>query len=148
MRCSRLCPSHHLSVWDSLKLIFVSLPLLQYSMKQIPAALGSFTPFSVSCPAEALVICTLLELPSAWLSSATQSCPTLRPHGLQHARLPCPSPTPGACSNTCPWSQWCHPTISSSVVPFSSCPQSLPASGSFPMCQFFASGGQSIGTSA
>ena len=77
MRCSRLCPSHHLSVWDSLKLIFVSLPLLQYSMKQIPAALGSFTPFSVSCPAEALVICTLLELPSAWLSSAAQLCPTL-----------------------------------------------------------------------
>ena len=69
-------------------------------------------------------------------------------HGLQHARLPCPSPTPGAYSNSCPSSQWCHPTISCSVIPFSSCPQSLPASGSFPMSQFFASGGQSIGVSA
>ena len=73
---------------------------------------------------------------------------SLRPHGLQHARLPCLSPTPGACSNSCPLSQWCHPTISSSVVPFSSCPQSFPASGSFLMSQLFASGGQSIGASA
>ena len=64
-------------------------------------------------------------------SSVTQSCPTLWPHGLQHARLPCPSPTPGACSNSCPSGQWCHPAISSSVIPFSSCPQSFPASGSF-----------------
>ena len=70
------------------------------------------------------------------------------PHGLQHARPPCPSPTPGAYSNACPWSRWCHPTISSSVVPFSSCPQSFPASGSFPVSQFFTSGGQSIGVSA
>ena len=62
---------------------------------------------------------------------------SLRPHGLQHARPPCPSPTPGACSNSCPLIRWCHPTNSSSVVPFSSCPQSLPASGSFPMSQFF-----------
>ena len=63
----------------------------------------------------------------------TQSCPTLRPHGLQHARLPRPSPSPGACSNSCPVSRWCHPTISSSVVLFSSCPQFFPASGSFLM---------------
>ena len=70
----------------------------------------------------------------------------LRPHGLQHARLPCPSPTPGACSNL--WCRWCHPTISFSVVPFSSYLQSFPASGSFPVSQFFASGGQSIGASA
>ena len=69
-------------------------------------------------------------------------------HGLQHARLPCPSPTPRACSNSCSLSKWCHPTISSSVVPFSSCLQSFPALGSFPMNQFFASGGQSIGVSA
>ena len=68
-------------------------------------------------------------------------------HGLQQARLPCPSPTPGACSNSCPLSQWCHPTISSSVASFSSSLQSCPASGSSPMSQFFASGGQSIGTS-
>ena len=73
---------------------------------------------------------------------------SLRPHGLQHTRPPCPSPTPRACSNSCPLSQWCHPTISSSVIPFFSCLQSLPASRSFPMSQFFASGGQSIGVSA
>ena len=72
----------------------------------------------------------------------------LRPHGLQHARPPCPSTTPGVYSNSCPLSQWCHPTISSSVVPFSSHLQSFPASGSFPMSQFFASGGQSIRVSA
>ena len=73
---------------------------------------------------------------------------SLRPHGLQHTRLPCPSTTPGACSNSCLSSWWCHPTISSSVIPFSSCLQSFPASGSFPMNWFFASGGQSIRTSA
>ena len=68
--------------------------------------------------------------------------------GLQHARPPCPSPTPGAYSNSCPLSQWCHPTISSSVIPFSYCLQSFPASGSFQMSQFFASGGQNIVVSA
>ena len=73
---------------------------------------------------------------------------SLWPHGLQHTRLPCPSPPPRACSNSCPLSQWCHPTMSSSVVPLSSCPQSFPASGSFPMSQFFTSSGQSIGVSA
>ena len=73
---------------------------------------------------------------------------SLWPHGVQHARLPCLSATPRACSNLCPSNQWCHPTISPSVVPFSSCPQSLPASGSFPVTQFFTSGGQSIGVSA
>ena len=73
---------------------------------------------------------------------------SLWPHGLQHVRLPCPSPTPGVYSDSCLLSWWCHPTISSSVVPFSSCLQSFPASGSFPMSRFFASGGQSIGVSA
>ena len=72
---------------------------------------------------------------------------SLQLHGLQHARLPCPSPTSGACSNSCPLSWWCHPTISSSVVPFSSCLQSFPASGSFLMSQFFVSGGQIMGVS-
>ena len=72
---------------------------------------------------------------------------SLQPHGLQHARLPCPTTAPGACSNSCPSSRWCHPTISSSLVLFSSCLQSLPASGSFPVSQFFASGSQSIGVS-
>ena len=69
-------------------------------------------------------------------------------HELQHARPPCPSPTPRDYPNPCPLSWWCHPTISSSVIPFSSCPQSFPASGSFQMNQLFASGGQSIGVSA
>ena len=72
----------------------------------------------------------------------------LRSHGLQHTRLPCPSLSPGVCSNSCPSSQWCHPTISSSVVPFSSCLQSFPASGSCPMSQLLASGGQSTGASS
>ena len=73
---------------------------------------------------------------------------SLQPHELQHTRLPSPSPTPGVYPNSCPLSRWCHPTVSSSVVPFSSCPQSFPASGYFLMSQFFTSGGQSIGVSA
>ena len=81
-------------------------------------------------------------------SSVTQSCLTLQTHGLQHARLPCPSPSPGVYSNSCPLSRWCHPTISSSVIPFSCCLLSFPASGSFQMSQFFTSGGQSTGVSA
>ena len=72
---------------------------------------------------------------------------SLQIHGLQHARPPCPSPTPRVYSNSCPSSRWCHPTISSSAVPFSSCPQSLPASESFPMSQLFTRGGQSTGVS-
>ena len=85
---------------------------------------------------------------SAHLSSVTQSCLTLRPHEPQHARPPCPSPTPGVHPNPCPSSRRCHPTISSSVIPFSSFPQSFPASGSFSMSQLFTSSGQSIGVSA
>ena len=73
---------------------------------------------------------------------------SLQPHGLQHARLPCPSPSTGACSNSSPLIQWCHPTISSSVIPFSSCLQSCPASGPFLMSQLFVSGGQNIGASS
>ena len=90
----------------------------------------------------------------AWrhLSSVRFSCSVVsdsfRPHELQHARPPCPSPTPGVYSDSCPLSSWCHPTISSSVVPYSSRLQSFPASGSFQMSQFFTSGGQSIGVSA
>ena len=86
------------------------------------------------------------------LSSVQFSCSvasdSLRPHESQHARPPCPSPTPGVCTNPCALSQWCHPAISSSVVPFSSCPQSLPASESFPVSQLFPWGSQSIGVSA
>ena len=73
---------------------------------------------------------------------------SLQSHGLQHVRPPCPSPTPGVHSNSCPSHQWCHPTISSSVVPIASCLQSFPVSGSFPMSRFFTWGGQSIGVSA
>ena len=87
------------------------------------------------------------DLFSSVQSSHSVVSDSLRPSALQHTRPPCPSPTPGACSDSCPSSQWCHPTISSSVVPFSSCLQSLQHQ-SFPMSQFFASGGQSIGVSA
>ena len=87
-----------------------------------------------------------------FITSVTQLCLTLQPHGLQQTRLPCPQPTPKACSNSCPSSQWCHPTlslsvISSSVIPVS-CLQSFLSSGTFPMSQFFISGGQSIGASS
>ena len=87
-----------------------------------------------------------------WFSSVQFShsvmSDSLRPHESQHASPPCPSPTPGVYTNSCPLSRWCHPAISSSIIPFSSCPQPLPASGSFPMSQFFAWGCQSIGVSA
>ena len=84
------------------------------------------------------------EFNSVQFSSVTQSFLTLRPHELQHTRPPCPSPSPGVHSNSCLSSQWCHPAISCSVVPFSSCPQSIPASESFPMSQLFTWGGQSL----
>ena len=89
-----------------------------------------------------------VSLCSCLFSSVAQSCLTLWPHGLQHARPPCPIPTPRVYSNSCPSSQSCHPTISSFVIPFSSYLQSFPASGSFQMSQFFTSGGQNIGVSA
>ena len=85
---------------------------------------------------------------SVLFSSVTQSCPTLCDPEWQHARPPCPSPTPGVHLDSHVSSPWCHPAISSSVVPFSSCPQSFPASGSFQTSQLFASGGQSVGVSA
>ena len=83
-----------------------------------------------------------------WLFSRSVMPDALWPHGLQHARLPCSLPSPGVCSNSCPLSQGCHPAISSSVISFSSCLQSSPPSGSFPVSWLFASGGQSIGASA
>ena len=90
----------------------------------------------------------LQSLPlSSHLCCCSVTCLTLLPHGLQHTRLPCPSSSPGVCLNSCPLSWWCHPTISSSVVPFSSCLKSFPASGSIPISQHFASGDQSIGAS-
>ena len=97
-------------------------------------------------------ICWLLRFKHGPLSSVQFSrlvmSNSLRPHESQHARPPCPSPTPRVYPNSCSSSRWCHPAISSSVIPFSSCPQSFPASGSFPMSQLFTSGGQSIGVSA
>ena len=95
----------------------------------------------------AICLCLFLKLESVQFScSIVSDC--LQPHESQHARPPCPSPTPGVHSYSCPLSRWCHPAISSSVVPFSSCSQSLLASESFPMSQLFAWGGQSIGVSA
>ena len=85
------------------------------------------------------------ESESLCCCSVTKSCLTLWSQGLQHARLPCPSPSPRVCANSCPLNWWCYPTVSSSVIPFSSCPQPFPASGSFPASWLFTSGGQRIG---
>ena len=90
----------------------------------------------------------VVKLLASLLYSHSVLSESVRPHGLQHTGLTCPSPCPRACSNSGTFNQWCHPTISSSVITFSSCLQSFPASGSFPISQFFASGGQSIGVSA
>ena len=90
----------------------------------------------------------LLDVISSVQFSRSVVSDCLQPHESQHARPPCPSPTPRVHSNSCPSSRWCHPAISSSIVPFSSCPQSLPASQSFPVSQLFAWGGQSTGVSA
>ena len=98
-------------------------------------------------PEEKMQMLIQRSLSSVQFSRSVMS-DSLRPHESQHTRPPCPSPTPGVHSGSCPSSWWCHPAISSSVVPYSSCPQSLPASGSFPMSQLFAWGGQSIGVSA
>ena len=115
----------------------------------------SQTPSSSCCPAHnhSLTPCPvgtthfMNQFSSLQFSHSVVS-DSLRPHESQHTRPPCPSPTPGVYSNSCPSSRWCHPAISSSVVPFSSCPQSCPASGSFPMSHLFTWGGQSIGISA
>ena len=111
----------------------------------------SFTTPSLRYPSHTTVKQSLTELIEVQFSSVQFSCSvvsnSLRPHESQHARPPCPSPTPRVYSNSCPSSRWCHPAISYSVVPFS-CPQSLPASGSFPMSQLFAWGGQSTRVSA
>ena len=93
------------------------------------------------------LLCIFFQFSSVQFSCSVVS-DSLRPHELQHARPPCPSPTPGVHSNSRPLNQWCHPSISSSVVPFSSCPQTLPASESFPMSRLFTWGGQSTGISA
>ena len=114
-------------------------------MKECPKADLAGTP----APLEQISLVNInVPRPVSVQLSCSVMSDSLWPHGLQHYRLPCPSPTPGAYSNSCPLSWWCHSTISSSVFPFSSCLQSFPASGSFPLSQFFTSGGQSIGVSA
>ena len=138
--------------------IYMSLPLeppLPPPTPSYPSRLSQSTEFELTASYSKFPLATYFTYGSAYVSmfssvqfSLLVVSNSLQPRGLQHARLPCPSPTPGACSNSCPSSWWCHPTISSSVIPFSSCPQSLPASGSFPMNRFFTSGGQSIGVSA
>ena len=108
--------------------------------KQTGSKLGKEHVKAVYC----LIPCLFDLYAELLLFSPSVVSDSLWSHGLQHARLPCHSPSPQACSNSCPLSHWCHPTISSSVVPFTSCPQSFPASGSFPMSRLFALGGQSI----
>ena len=103
--------------------------------------------YSFSCIIQFLV-CIYCNMITTVQFSRSVMSDSLRPHGLQHTRPPCPSPTPGVYSNSYPLSQWCQPTVSSSVVPFSSHPQSFPASGSLQMSQFFTSGGRRTGVSA
>ena len=115
-------------------------------------SLISFSVFSLLVYRNAKDFCVLilyhvLQFSSVQFSRSVVSN-SMRPHEFQHTRPPCPSPSPGVHSDSCPSSPWCHPAISSSVVPFSSCPQFLPASESFPMSQLFAWGGQSTGVSA
>ena len=134
-RCTYICYGHNFS--------FIFAPIDQDYPNLINIWIIQF--FKV-------VILWIRSIISNEESSVQFSCSvmsdSLRPHGLQHPRLPCQSPTPGVCSDSCPLSWWCHPTISSSVFPFSSCLQSFPESESFPMSQFLASGGQSMGVSA
>ena len=137
-----------------------SMTLSDFYCMLMTEALGEETPFPIDVKilsAKSTQTQSLLYQCSAiWVGSRytvsqfsrSVMSDSLWPHGLQHARPPCPSPTSGAYSNSCPSRWWCHPIISSSVVPFSSHLQSFPASGSFPMSQFFASGGQSTGVSA
>ena len=123
------------------KSLTVELGRCAWSTFYDPVRAGSSTPLRGNVNEH----CFLWQVWASVQFSRSVMSDSLWPHGLQHARLPCLSPTPGACSNSCPLSWSCHPTILSSVIPFSSCLQSFPASESFPMSQFFASGGQSIG---
>ena len=135
----------------AIRIYFLSCMLINYIMNS-PFSLIKKIFIGVLLLYNVVLVSAVQEGKSAIRSdqirSVAQSCPTLRPHELQHARPPCPSPTPGAHWDSRLLSQWCHPAISSSVVPFSSCPQSLPASESFPMSQLFAWDGQSTGVSA
>ena len=117
------------------------------SLTSIQAVLTQILPFSSSPDISSQVLRLMTELSFVFAVHSVMS-DSLPPHGLQHARLPCSSLFPGVCSNSCPLNRWCHPRTSSSVALFSSCPQSFPASGSFPMSRVFASGGHSTGVSA
>ena len=133
-----------LQPWDIL-LIYCNNHLKKYITLFLRLARGALSIPLLMSMSDVYIRSFLCPLPSSLHSVRSYS---LEPHGLQHTRLPCPSPTPRAYSNSCPLSWWCQPTISSFVVPFSSCLQSFPASGYFPMSQFFTSGGQNIGISA
>ena len=146
-------PCRRCQAWVKLQLalglLLLTILRLYHLPPPLPYPVGNFSSLSTcASPVYQLLYCTTVLFKVSVQSSHSVKSNSLRPRGLQHARPPCPSPTPGLCSNSCPLSWWCHPTISSSVVPFSSCPQSFPASGSFSVSQFFASGGQSIGISA
>ena len=141
--CWRCCNSQQLGVKREM-----SYSSTCHRFANVQATLALFGAFGTSCvylPWEKGLVSSLHERAlSDSVQFIAQSCLTLQPHGQKHSRLPCPSPTPGACL----LSQWCHPNISSSVIPLCSCLQSFPASGSFDMSQFFSSGGRSIGVSA
>ena len=124
--------------WKPEALVCVEPPLL-WSPSILPSSAYGFN--------SVLFYCLLFSSSCAVQFSCSVVSVSWWPHVLQHARLPCSSPTPGACSNSCPSSRWCHPTISCSIILFSSCLQFFPASGSFPMSQYFPSGGQTVGAS-
>ena len=134
-----ICLGFHLSILD---LVYWFPPVIE----DLANLYGSYIPFLPPAVMDSKFV-LLSALSSVQFSSSVMS-DSLWPHEPQHTRPPCPSPTPGVHPNPCPLSRWCHATISSSVVPFSSCPQSSPASGSFPMSQLSVSGGQNIGISA
>ena len=141
-----MCFKKYLSLFF---LLYLDLVFFKRNFRFI-AKLGKYqdSPYTLHPPhAQPLILSTSFSRVISVQFSHSVMPDSLQLHGLQHARLPWPSPTPGACSNSCPSGRWCHPTISSSVIPFS-CLQSFPASGSFPMSQFLTSGGQSTGASA
>ena len=158
----QLVSSSAIPGWNSLFLGPSSRECLSYSSLSPILLPSNSPPYGPSYPGQSHLhpqtpiqekwSCRLVGFLWPQFSSVQFSCSvmsdSLRPHGPQHTRPPCSSPTPRVYSNSCPLSRWCHPTISPSVIPFSSCLQSFPASGSFPMSQFFTSGGQSIEVSA
>ena len=139
---------NHISIWEinlssSAYRNWKPLFSLSWAWTNVRQTLGSHIN-KVSC----CYLCNCYNTGYVGCCVVVRSLNHVQPHGLQHARLPCPSPTPRACSNSCPSSGWCPPTISFSVAAFSSCLQCFPSSGSFPVSQFFSSGGHSIGASA